>query len=451
MEQLLDKAVNEFKKIDNIRVIAHLDADGVASAAILTKCFLREGKKFSLSIVKNLDERRLKELSRETYKNIFFVDLGSGNLSIIKKYLGDRKIFILDHHIMEEFDNDFFIINPHLLKIENASNVISGAGIAYLFSKKVNEKNKDMAHIAIVGAIGDIQSFESYNKDILKDAVDAGKIEIKNGLRMFGAQTRPLYKLLEYSTDPYIPGVTGNEGAVINFLDEIGIEFRKDGSFRKLNDLDKEEMKKLVTGIILKRMGSEEDAEDIFGDIYLLKEEEEESSTKDAREFSTLLNACGRLGRYSVGVGTCLGSEESREESNKVLKEYKMEIIKCLNWFHKNKDSFIEKKGFVIINAEDNLKETMVGTLCSIISNSNVYEKDTILIGTVYTLDNKIKISVRLTGNKDIDLREILQKIVENGEVGGHKKACGALIEMKDEESFINNAIRILNNNGSER
>src|SRR3989344_8122427 len=102
MEELLNKAVNEFKNIDNIRIISHLDADGIASASILIKCLLKENKKFSLSIVKQLDEKILKEISRENYKNIFFVDLGSGCLNNIKKYLSDKKIFILDHHILEE-------------------------------------------------------------------------------------------------------------------------------------------------------------------------------------------------------------------------------------------------------------------------------------------------------------------------------------------------------------
>ncbi|MFH1209606.1 MAG: DHH family phosphoesterase [archaeon] len=450
MEELLDKATDEFKKIkDTIRIISHLDADGISSSSIFIKCLLRENKKFSLSVVKQLDEKILKELSREKYKNIFFVDLGSGSLCNIKKYLSDRNVFILDHHILEECENNFFIVNPHLLNIENASSVISGAGVTYLFCKKLNEKNMDMAHIAVVGALGDIQSFESYNKRILEDAIKMNKIEIRKGLRMFGTQTRPLHKLLQYSTDPYIPNVTGSEEGAINFLEEIGVKFRDQEGYRKLIDLDKEEMKKLVTGIILKRLGSEEDAEDVLGDIYILTEEEEESYTKDAREFSTLLNACGRLGKHSIGIGTCLGNKECKEEANMILKDYKTEIIKSLDWFYNNRNNFIEKDGFVIINSESNVKDTLIGTLCSIVSNSNLYADGTIIVGMTYTLDNKIKISLRVSGKRNLDLKDILRKIIANGEVGGHKKACGALIDIGEEESFINNAIKILSEYGT--
>ena len=435
MENLIRNFVNEFREIQEpIKIVSHLDADGLSSAAILSKTLSRNSNEFSLSIVRQLDENIIKELSLEDYNYFIFVDLGSGFLSLIDKYLNDRKIFILDHHIPEDFENKFVHVNPHLFGFDSDS--VSGSGLAYLFAKELNENNRDLAYISVIGGAGDYVDFnQGFNNNILKDAVDSGKLKIKRGLKMFGTQTRYLHKLLQYSTDPYIPGVTGSEEGTINFLNELGIDYKDSkGDFRRLNDLDEEELKKLITGVILKRFGSEENPEDVLGDIYLLKDED----TKDVREYATLLNACGRLSKPSLGIGTFMKNPILNEKAEKLLKDYKLEIIGALNWFHKNKDSFIKGDKFVIINAEDKIKDSMIGTLCGMVLNSNVYDRNAIIVGMAYTLDG-IKISMRTNG--DVDLRKIIKQIAEGG---GHSHACGAFIKREEEEDFINKMKEVL-------
>ncbi len=444
MQDLIENAVNEFKNINKvIRVISHIDCDGIAAASILTKALIRENKKFVLSFVKQLNEDILKELSLENYEVFFFTDIGSGYLILINKYLKNKKIFILDHHIPENYNNydNIIHINPHLV---NKEFMISGAGVTYLFTRTLNQDNKDMAHIALIGMIGDLHDVKE--NEILQDAIIQDKIETRYGLKMFGAQTKPLHKVLQYSTDPYIPEVTGSEEGAINFLNQLGISIRDEYNYKKLADLNGDELKKLTTGIILKRLGSEKNPEDIFGEIYILKEEEDESLMKEAREFSTLLNCCGRMGKPSLGIGVCLGNELMKEKAFELAKTYKAELINSLNWFYSNKDKLTQGKNFVIINAEHNIKDTMIGTLASIISKSNIYPENTIILATAYTLDDNVKVSMRIcNGNKDLDLRELLINITGNlGEAGGHKYACGTLIKLDKEQEFVNNAINIL-------
>jgi RecJ-like exonuclease len=436
MNNLIKNLVNEFREIkEPIKVVSHLDADGLTSAAILAKALKRNGNEFSLSIVRQLDENKIKELSLENYNYFLFVDLGSGFLSLMNRYISDRKVFILDHHIPENVETNFFHVNPHLIGWDSDS--ISGAGLAYLFAKEMSENNKDLAYISIIGGMGDYIDFnKGFNELLLKDAVDSGKLEIKKGLRIFGTQTRYIHRLLQYSTDPYIPGVTGSEEGAINFLNEIGINYKNDeGNFRRLNNLNDEELKNLITGVILKRFGSEDNPEDVLGDIYLLKDEEEESYTKDVREYATLLNACGRLRKPSFGIGTFMENSTLKERANELLKNYKMEIIKMLNWFYENKNNFIKGDRFVVINAEDKIKDSMIGTLCGIVSNSNVYSRNFVVVGMAYTFEGDIKISMR-TNNKNIDLREIIKEIADGG---GHSNACGAFIKREQEQEFIKN------------
>ena len=261
---------------------------------------------------------------------------------------------------------------------------------------------------------------------------------------MFGMQTKPIHKVLQYSTDPYIPNVTGNEEGAKRFLEEIGIDFMVNGKYKKLIHLNNEEMKKLVTAIILKRLGSEENPDDVLGPIYLLKDGKDESATKDAKEFSTLLNAVGRMHKSSLGIGTCFGSKEIREDALNLLQDYRKEIVDSLNWFYRNRkgNSIIEEEGYVIINSGDNIKDSLIGTLASIISKSNLYSGGTIIMSMAYTLDGFIKVSARIAsvnGNHYVNLNKIMKKVVDKigGVGGGHDVAAGALIPQEKEKEFI--------------
>ena len=444
--QTLAQAAEKLILIEKpIKIISHIDTDGITSASILVRTLQKLDKNFSLSFVKQLSHKILSQLKQENYSIYIFLDLGSANIQEIKDNLKEKQIFILDHHLFQNIENDFIHINPHLFGINNELE-ISGSGIVYFLSKTINLENKNLSHLAIIGAIGDMQErkgFLGLNNEILQDSIDSNKIEVSTGLRMFGSYTRPLYKLLQYSTDPYIPGITGNEEATLKFLENLKIDKEK-----KLFELSEEETKSLVTAIILQRLGSESSPEDVLGKIYLLKDEPEDSLIKDCREFSTLLNSCGRLNKPSLGVGACLNDSNTKQKALLLLNDYKKELINSLNWFYqsRNSPSIIEKENLVIINAEDNIRDTIIGTITSIISKSNLYNDGTILISLAHTLEEDTKISVRSVGKNNINLKEILSKITEklNCKAGGHVNAAGSIIPQEKEQEFINLAQQIL-------
>ena len=83
-------------------------------------------------------------------------------------------------------------------------------------------------------------------------------------------------------------------------------------------------MKKLITGVIMKRLG-ETKPDDMLGNVYILPHEDEESN-KGRKEFATLLNACGRLGRASFGIGACLGDKKIKQQAIRSLGDYKKRL-----------------------------------------------------------------------------------------------------------------------------
>jgi len=432
-----------------VRIVGNLDADGITSTAILVKAFSRMGVKFSVSVIKQITDEFLDILSREPYEIVFFVDLGSGYLKSINEKL-EKDVYVLDHHfpdVLEKNVGKIRQVNPHLFDIDGTKE-ISASGVTYFFAKSLDGDNIDLAYLALVGAIGDIQEnmgFTSLNKLILNDAEENDDVEVKETFRFYGIQTKPMHKVLEYSTNPYIPGVTGNERGAINFIKDAGIKLMNDKQYRKVVHLNKREVEKLITAIESKK--TSDSGEPIVGPVFFLRDEDDDSMKKELREFSTFLNSCGKMSNPSLGIGVCVGDHNTTKKAMGVLRDYRKEVIDALNWFYSKRKSenIIEKEGYVILLAEDNIRDTIIGTLASILSKSNLYKEGTILISTAYTLDGDIKSSFRVCGDSKIDLREIAKKIVgKDGYGGGHRLAAGAVIPQEKEKEFIDSVVKVL-------
>jgi len=430
------------------RIISHLDCDGMCASALLIKALNEKSMKYSLTIVPQLDVDTIKRLAREESSLIIFADVGSEQVELINKYLSDSKVLVLDHHkpkITKTYAN-IVHINPHLFGI-NGSTEISGSGVVWYFAKKLCPDIEDYAHIPVIGAIGDNQArggFRGLNKEILTTALKKKKLKVSKGLRLFGAQSKPLHKVLEHSVDTYIPGVTGSEKGALDFLQSLKIEPRVGNNWKKLINLTDDELSKLTQGI-LQRRSNETSPDDIFGDIYTLVDEEE-GPLRDAREYSTLLNACGRLGKSSLGIGALLGNDQMKKKAIRILSEYRRELMTALAWYDNSK-SIIKQDGYYIVNAKDNILPTMIGTVASIISRANKIKPGTVVVTLARTSDEKTKVSARLSpGTKNLDARKILSEIIDiaGGESGGHQNAAGALIDTANEQNFIKNAKRIL-------
>ena len=440
-------AIKKSKK--PIRIISHFDADGITSAAILIKTLDRLNIEYVVSIVEQLDAENIKTFSEQDFDVFIFSDLGSGPIDTIIKEFSKNKVLVLDHHKPKQnfkFNENIFHVNPHLFGIDGNSQ-ISGAGVCFLFSNSIDKNNKDLSVLSLIGAIGDMQEnngFKGLNKDILEIAENNKLIKVKKAIKLFGVQTRPLHKMLQYSS-VQIPELN-TESDAIQFLKSIGIEPLKDGKWKRFIDLTEKEKERLATAIIIKRMNSNiKSPEDIFGYNYTLENEKQGTIFRDIREFSTLLNACGRMNRSSIGLGSCLGYEEERKKALRVYKEYKREIANALRWTEENKDKLIVKDNIMVINAEDNILHTIAGTIASIVSKSRKDIK--FIISMARRDDSKTKVSIR---SVDEDARDIIKQIIDEigvGETGGHKNAAGAIIPTEKEKEFVTKTFEIIKNN----
>ncbi|MFA5992428.1 MAG: DHH family phosphoesterase [Candidatus Pacearchaeota archaeon] len=404
-----------------IQVISHHDTDGITSAAIFSKTLQRLGKQFSLRIVKQIEENVIDNLPKDNI--LVFLDLASNSF----QYLADlqTEIFILDHHeIISDIPKNITMINPHFYKEEE----ISAAGVTYLFSKAIDEQNTDLSYLAVIGMVGD--TLEKNINRFYKEIIDDSKVIIKQGLTMYPA-TRPVNKILEYSSEVYIPGVTGSSIGVSGFLKDIGIK-PVSGQYKNLIELDKEETSRLITAISIQKSDLKDPSE-LIGNIYLINLF---NKLEDVRQISAMINACSRLGESGIAIAFCLQNKKAKSQAETIYAEYKQSIIKALENIPKMRK--IEKKNYIIINAEDKIKDTIIGTIASILSNSRSYEEGKAIIAMAYNED-KIKVSARVVGKNGKNLRELLNSVIEEigGEVGGHKYAAGCLLEKDKEKQFL--------------
>jgi len=428
MKEVISRGAQNFlnlSKDSKVLVVSHFDTDGVTSASIICKAFKRANINFSMKIVKSLRDDFVLSLPKD--RIIVFSDLGSGSLELFSDLL---KVFVIDHHeIKTKPLPNTVLINPHLLPDSEYEDICS-AGIAYLFSKALSPdgSNKDLASLAIIGMVGDlVKTIGPYNNEILTDA----DVIIKKGLQIYPA-TRPLNKSLEYSSRMIIPGVTGDIKGVLKLLRESGIT-KVDGKFKSLIDLDEEENSRLITGVILRRRGL--DNSRLIDNIYLVKFF---GKLEDAREISAKINACSRLGRSDIALSFCVGSKKARKDSEDIYADYKQMLVSALRFVDTSKDSKIVGNDYVIINAKDQIRDTIIGTVTSILSFSSKYKEGTAILGMSYN-ESGIKVSLRIVGNNGRKAHKIIGGVMKNfsGEWGGHDNAAGCTISRDDEVKFL--------------
>lgn len=435
-----------------IHVLSHLDADGVSAAGVIGKTLFRLDAKFRIRITQQLDEKLINGIVADKPQMIILTDFGSGYLDLLNQKIPNAKVLILDHHQINGTLNNpnFTQVNPHAFGIDGASD-ISGSGVAYFVAKAVNEENVDLAPVALVGALGDMQDkYEQrklcgLNEIIVNDAVAAGLLKVDKDLTFFGRETRPIHKTLATTTNPFIPGLSGEEDKALAFLASLDIPIKQGDKWRALCDLNNEERKRLCSALAdhLLSKGLHLEVENLIGYIYVLTKEEPNTALRDAREFAVLLNSTGRMDRPSLGVAICMGDRKAAlDEANKILEDYRKSINKYLGWVMEKSERLRELQNIYVIYGENFVNEKIIGTLSSIIVAGLAKNEKPLIAFANVEKEQAAKFSSRTTEAailKGVNLGEVMRLASEahGGKGGGHNIAAGAQVPLENVEGFI--------------
>ncbi|MEM1565033.1 MAG: DHH family phosphoesterase [Candidatus Bathyarchaeia archaeon] len=444
-------AIREAVKQDNyIYVFSHLDADGVAAAGIIGKALYRLDARFRIRITQWVDEKIVNEILEEKPQMVIFTDLGTDYASLLRQKAPEIKVVALDHHQISEPHDDFPCVNPHVYGIDGARE-ISSSGIAYFVAKAIDETNVELAPIAVVGALGDLQdkyeqrSLGGLNEKIVEDAKSQGLLTVEKDLILFGRETRPIHKALASTTNPFIPGISGEEGKSFAFLENLGIKTKVNDRWRALRDLTDEEKRRLCSALAeyLISKGLHYEVSNLIGYVYTLVKEDSWTPLRDAREFAVLLNATGRMNKPGVGIAICMGDRGAAlEEANKILEEYRRTINEYLEWIMEKPGRLKELENIYVVYGEDRIDDKIVGAISSILSTSLPNPEKPLIAYADVKEEGLVKVSARTVDAvvaKGVNLGEIMQIAAEKclGKGGGHNVAAGAQIPIENVEVFI--------------
>jgi len=434
-KQVFDNIKSFIDSSQNILVLSHLDADGLSSAGIMTQLLQSMNKEFTVRILKQLENDD--ELKNKNHDLIIITDMGSGQFNIIKENVEEKKFIIIDHH---QAQNSFEHKNLIHFNPEISDDSYSGSGLCFLVAKTLNPEFEKIIHLGLVGAIGDMQynnGFLGFNNEMLNLGVINGRLDINKGLNVFGRVSKPLHQILAYSYNLNIPGITGNESAAVQFLSKIGIRLKDEElNWRTLSSLNEEETKILVSNIIIKRVAQKMDS-NILGDVITINGET--GLLSDLREWSVLLNACGRQGIYSLGILLCSGYEGyALPLIEEVIKEYRKMLMEAINLIKTDKSLTQIDEDLLIINGKEMIRDTIIGTVGGMVLKNNDFNVNTFLGFAERLNSDEVKVSCR-TKTEFLNVGNILKNVCEKLEClgGGHKVAGGAVISKSKKDDFL--------------
>ncbi len=443
-----DKISDCIKSKKSISVTTHIDCDGLTSGSIITKALIRAGANCTVRTSKEFSKKILESFKTDSRDFHIVTDLGGGFANEFDKVLGDNWI-VLDHHQIsdEERDNQN-VINSWKYGIDGGVEICSG-GMAYLASMSLDEKNSDLSAIAVVSALGDRQdqgenkSFIGKNFEIANVAKEQGLVDIDLDLLLTGRETRPVADALAFTSYPFIEGLTWNRDACLSTLNSSGISLKEEGRWRVPAELNEDEKRQVIEAItkFTPEKNASEIMTELIGYTYTFPREDDRSFLRDGREFSAMLNSCGRINRSGVGMAVCLGDRNRiLREAEEILTDYRNRIREYMKILSNERWRISESDTCVMVNGDDIVPEMMTGTISSLLAGSPKNSGKIVILRTKAE-ENAIKFSSRKSfGCKsDINLSEIMRtgaKIFD-GIGGGHNSAAGAKITKDKLDEFL--------------
>jgi single-stranded-DNA-specific exonuclease len=188
LDTLLDamkQAIWELKKWPGktIQVFHHNDSDGLTSGSILTRALERQGYVVKRFCLEKPYPAVLKKIYKQEGSIFIFADFAGRIAPLLSELNKGRNLtLILDHHVAEASKEPKVInLDPDLFGLKGDRD-ISASTTCYLFARTLDSDNRDMAHIAAVGAVGDgffvDGKLVSQNRAVAMEAVQQGSLEI---------------------------------------------------------------------------------------------------------------------------------------------------------------------------------------------------------------------------------------------------------------------------------
>ena len=235
-----------------------------------------------------------------------FTDLGAGQQNLLfERGLLENEVVIIDHHVSQPCEREYTQVNC----LPYGHSRMSAAGVSYFVAKQLSTKNIDLAKLAVIGNVGDMMAREKLGlvgpaRDIIvEDGMRHRSVEVrKKDLNCYGTATRPLHLSLAYNDDPFIKGISNNPEGARQFLKRLGIrQQNENGRWFVWEEIPVEEKRTIISALAEQLIANGEPVERLLAETYGFPDEIPRTPLRNAQEYATLLNACGRWSKPQVG------------------------------------------------------------------------------------------------------------------------------------------------------
>ncbi|OGS50202.1 MAG: hypothetical protein A3K65_09760 [Euryarchaeota archaeon RBG_16_68_12] len=419
------KGVALVDRVRRVRILGHYDPDGTAAAALLARAMLRAGKAFHASTSTVLDADLVERVNAEGDELVLVSDMGSGQLDRVEQIACPA--IVLDHHKPLRDSEAVVHVNPALHGIDGTREAC-GATTSWLLALAMDERNWDLAGVAMAGAIGDMQhvgGFSGLNKALFDEAV-ARKVLTRE--RALALVTAPVDEALARSVTPYFVGISGRVDGARKLLAELKIDPQV-----PLNELVPEERRRLTSVLAAQLLKQGADAEAVEG---LVKEKVWSAADGVyADELSAYVDGCVRLGHEGLGLSLCLGDKEAFSRAEDIRKRFDDRLLAYL--LKLETEGPFTKKHLQFFYTDE---ATLAGSVAGIAMRYFLDQAKPTL--GLSTMEKNTKVSARATKGlvaKGLDLAAALRDAAAElgGDGGGHNIASGATIPKGTEEKFL--------------
>ena len=232
--------------VDEVLIVHHDDADGLASAAITKTAMEREGYGTKTLCLEKLYPEVVENIHAGEGRVVFYCDIGSPHADKISDFnQGRNLVIILDHHDpAEATDPNVYDLNLEHYGFRGETD-FSGATCNYLFARSIGEWNADLSYLALVGSQEIPGGLQSLNLWVLRDAEEHHIVQVKRKsikIIPLGISVKQLFKKLQilgavgyYQGGPELGIKAALEGLtpeINRFVEEL--EERRKSANRKL-------------------------------------------------------------------------------------------------------------------------------------------------------------------------------------------------------------------------
>ena len=445
-------AAEQIVAAHKITIISHIDADGISCEAILSQAIARQGLPVRSVFVRQLEPLTMPQIPEDDSFKIFS-DLGAGQQNLLAaKGLKQKDVLIVDHHVSQPGD----VTYPQVNCLPYGYTKMSAAGVSYLIAKELDDANIDLAKLAVIGNVGDMMARETcglvgpVRELIVEDGVRHRSVKVcKKDLNCYGTATRPVYLSLAFNDDPFVKGISNNPEGAKQFLKKLGIvQQTPDGRLYVWEELSDDDRRLIISALAQQLIANGESVDRLLAETYRFPDELPRTPLRNAQEYATLLNACGRWTKPMVGSAILRGDRGiAYREAEHMLGNHRAIIRNLLQYIIETGVKELEYVQYIHVGGK--FPDTIVGIGAGMALSKLNAQKPILIMCEVPEDTSLTKVSMRTTERvveRGVDLQKALSDASAEygGGGGGHKIAAGAFIPKTAEQEFVNRVDRIL-------